>query len=233
MRPATRGRGRGACGLRRVDRGAGLERAAAGAGVARQPPHHARQPFAHLERGRQGLAHRALGGAGCSRGSPPRRNSRPSWPRSCPCRGCSRSARAHSMISVDTGPAHAAAALSLPLVVLFGAHSQLEWLLRSPSGSPVVGVGGPPQSSRLDDVAVETVFDAWRAARGQAHTDSSARHCAVTEESRKRASGPTCGREPLRQSRMRSTYASKSPAAAASRAGPARQRAGKLPTAAS
>jgi ADP-heptose:LPS heptosyltransferase len=76
-------------------------------------------------------------------------------------------ARAHSMISVDTGPAHAAAALSLPLVVLFGAHSQLEWLPRSPSGSPVVGIGGPPQSSRLDDIAVETVFDAWRALEGK------------------------------------------------------------------
>jgi ADP-heptose:LPS heptosyltransferase len=75
-------------------------------------------------------------------------------------------ARAHSMISVDTGPAHAAAALSLPLVVLFGAHSQLEWLPRSPSGSPVVGVGGPPQSTRLDQIAVETVFEAWRALEG-------------------------------------------------------------------
>ena len=29
---------------------------------------------------------------------------------------------AHSMISVDTGPAHAAAALSVPLVVLYGAE---------------------------------------------------------------------------------------------------------------
>jgi len=76
-------------------------------------------------------------------------------------------ARAHSMISVDTGPAHAAAALSLPLVVLFGAHSQLEWLPRSPSGSPVVGVGGPPQSTRLDQIAVETVFEAWRALQGR------------------------------------------------------------------
>ncbi len=55
--------------------------------------------------------------------------------------------RSHSMISVDTGPAHAAAALGLPLVVLFGAHSQQQWLPRSPSGSPVIGVGGPPQSN--------------------------------------------------------------------------------------
>ena len=51
---------------------------------------------------------------------------------------------AHSMISVDTGPAHAAAALGLPLVVMFGAESQREWLPRSPSGSTVLGIGGPP-----------------------------------------------------------------------------------------
>jgi len=70
-------------------------------------------------------------------------------------------ARAHSMISVDTGPAHAAAALSLPLVVMFGAHSQAEWLPRSPEGSAVIGVGGPPHSSRLDQISVETVFAAW------------------------------------------------------------------------
>lgn len=81
--------------------------------------------------------------------------------------------RAHSMISVDTGPAHAAAALSLPLVVMFGAHSQQEWLPRSPSGSAVVGVGGPPQSRRLDEISVDTVFAAWcslpaRGARGAA-----------------------------------------------------------------
>ena len=70
-------------------------------------------------------------------------------------------ARSHSMISVDTGPAHAAAALSLPLLVLFGAHSQQQWLPRSPSGSPVSGLGGPPQSNRLDQISVEAVFAAW------------------------------------------------------------------------
>ena len=74
-------------------------------------------------------------------------------------------ARAHSMVSVDTGPAHAAAALGLPLVVLFGAHAQAEWLPRSPAGSPVIGVGGPPAHRRLDDVPVERVFAAWCALR--------------------------------------------------------------------
>jgi len=72
-------------------------------------------------------------------------------------------ARAHSMISVDTGPAHAAAALSLPLVVMFGANAQEEWLPRSPAGSAVVGLGGPPRSSRLDQISCETVLEAWRA----------------------------------------------------------------------
>jgi heptosyltransferase-2/heptosyltransferase-3 len=70
-------------------------------------------------------------------------------------------AAASSMVSVDSGPGHAAAALSVPLVVLYGAESPLYWLPRSPSGSPVVGVGGPPVSRRADQVSVDTVFDAW------------------------------------------------------------------------
>jgi ADP-heptose:LPS heptosyltransferase len=68
---------------------------------------------------------------------------------------------AHSMISVDTGPAHAAAAMGLPLVVMYGAESQRQWLPRGPFGSPVVGIGGPPFSSRVDEISVEEVFKAW------------------------------------------------------------------------
>jgi ADP-heptose:LPS heptosyltransferase len=68
---------------------------------------------------------------------------------------------AHSMISVDTGPAHAAAALGLPLVVMFGAESQNVWLPRSPSGSAVLGLGGPPVSNRVDQIRVDAVFNAW------------------------------------------------------------------------
>ncbi len=68
---------------------------------------------------------------------------------------------ARSVISVDTGPAHAAAALSVPLVVLYGAESPRYWLPRSPSGSPVAGVGGPPSSTRADQVPVDDVFNAW------------------------------------------------------------------------
>jgi heptosyltransferase-2/heptosyltransferase-3 len=70
-------------------------------------------------------------------------------------------AAARSMVSVDSGPGHAAAALSVPLAVLYGAESPLYWLPRSPSGSPVVGVGGPPASRRADQVSVDALFEAW------------------------------------------------------------------------
>jgi len=70
-------------------------------------------------------------------------------------------ATAHSMISVDTGPAHAAAAVGLPLVVLFGAEPPSLWKPRSAVGSPVVAVGGPPTSSRLDEIPEPVVFAAW------------------------------------------------------------------------
>lgn len=68
---------------------------------------------------------------------------------------------AHSMISVDTGPAHAAAALGVPLVVLFGSESQRVWLPRSSSGSAVLGLGGPPHSNRVDHISLDEVVSAW------------------------------------------------------------------------
>jgi heptosyltransferase-2/heptosyltransferase-3 len=70
---------------------------------------------------------------------------------------------AHSMISIDTGPAHAAAALGVPLVVLYGAESPTYWLPRGPAGTPVTGLGGPPHSARVDQLSVGAVFDAWSA----------------------------------------------------------------------
>jgi heptosyltransferase-2/heptosyltransferase-3 len=79
----------------------------------------------------------------------------------------------HSMISVDTGPAHAAAALGLPLVVMFGAGPQRFWLPRSISASPVLGVGGPPDSMRVDQISVDAVFDAW--CNVVSHIESSSR----------------------------------------------------------
>jgi heptosyltransferase-2/heptosyltransferase-3 len=78
---------------------------------------------------------------------------------------------ADSMISIDSGPAHAAAALSVPLVVLYGAESPAYWLPRSPSGSAVVGVGGPPASTRADQVSVDAVFEAWRSLERSAHSE--------------------------------------------------------------
>jgi heptosyltransferase-2/heptosyltransferase-3 len=83
---------------------------------------------------------------------------------------------AHSMISVDTGPAHAAAALGLPLVVMFGAGPQRYWLPRSPSGSPVIGVGGPPESVRADQISVDTVFAAWCALLTRMETSPRRQH---------------------------------------------------------
>ncbi|HEY2036756.1 MAG TPA: glycosyltransferase family 9 protein [Steroidobacteraceae bacterium] len=69
---------------------------------------------------------------------------------------------AHSMISADSGPAHAAAALGVPLVVIYGTQSSRVWLPRSSNGSPVVGIGGPPRFERADEISVDAVFQAWR-----------------------------------------------------------------------
>jgi ADP-heptose:LPS heptosyltransferase len=71
---------------------------------------------------------------------------------------------ASSVVSVDSGPAHAAAALGTPLVVMYGLHSPLHWGPRSPAGSPVIAIGGPPMTRRIDDLSVDTVFEAWRTA---------------------------------------------------------------------
>ncbi len=67
---------------------------------------------------------------------------------------------AHSMISVDTGPAHAAAALGVPMVVMFGSQSPDRWAPRSP-GTPVIRLGGPPEHHRVDQIPVDTVIENW------------------------------------------------------------------------
>ncbi|GAA0708031.1 glycosyltransferase family 9 protein [Dokdonella soli] len=69
---------------------------------------------------------------------------------------------AHSMISVDTGPAHVAAALGCPLVVLFGSASPEQWRPRSATGSDVHEVGGPARGGRVDALDVDDVLAAWR-----------------------------------------------------------------------
>ncbi|MEP6938917.1 MAG: glycosyltransferase family 9 protein [Rudaea sp.] len=68
---------------------------------------------------------------------------------------------AHSMVSVDTGPAHVAAAVGCPLVVLYGAESTQLWDRRSPCAAPVVNLGGPPRVA-VSEIAFEEVVAAWR-----------------------------------------------------------------------
>ena len=70
--------------------------------------------------------------------------------------------RAHSMISIDTGPAHAAAALGCPLVVLFGAMGSTRWRPRSP-GSPVIAIESDRgEVSKVMDITPDQVIKAWR-----------------------------------------------------------------------
>ena len=69
---------------------------------------------------------------------------------------------AHSMISVDTGPAHLAAAMGCPLVVMFGGGSPSHWRPRSSNPESVHVLGGPPASARVDAIAPEQVIEAWR-----------------------------------------------------------------------
>ncbi|OOG53656.1 hypothetical protein B0E48_15335 [Rhodanobacter sp. C03] len=72
---------------------------------------------------------------------------------------------AHSMISVDTGPGHLAAAMGCPLVVLMGAREPELWTPRSGSGSDVVVLGGLPAIRRVDEIETAQVVHAWRSLR--------------------------------------------------------------------
>lgn len=67
---------------------------------------------------------------------------------------------ADGMLSVDTGPAHVAAAMGCPLVVLFGAQSPDAWCPRSPTGSAVIVLGGPPRHSRVSEISPREVIAA-------------------------------------------------------------------------
>ncbi|MBD9480206.1 glycosyltransferase family 9 protein [Pseudoxanthomonas sp. PXM02] len=75
--------------------------------------------------------------------------------------------QAHSLVSVDTGPAHAAAALGCPLVVMFGAASPAKWRPIGPGAITVLG-GERGEASRVRDIPAEDVIAAWTAlpARG-------------------------------------------------------------------
>lgn len=69
-------------------------------------------------------------------------------------------AQAESMLSVDTGPAHIAAAVDCPLIVMYGKADPRQWLPRSLS-TPVWALGGPPTRHRVDSIPVDEVFAAW------------------------------------------------------------------------
>jgi heptosyltransferase III len=72
-------------------------------------------------------------------------------------------ARAHSMVSVDTGPAHVAAAMDCPLVVLFGSFGWARWKPRAPHSSVVaLGPELPTPGARVDALQAQEVLDAWR-----------------------------------------------------------------------
>lgn len=68
---------------------------------------------------------------------------------------------AHSMVSVDTGPAHAAAALGCPLVVLFGNASPNKWRPLGPG--TILALGGERgDDSRVSDIQPDAVIGAWK-----------------------------------------------------------------------
>ena len=70
--------------------------------------------------------------------------------------------QAHSLVSVDTGPAHAAAALGCPLVVMFGSASPAKWRPIGPGAVAILG-GERGEASRVRDIPVEDVIAAWTA----------------------------------------------------------------------
>jgi heptosyltransferase-3 len=71
---------------------------------------------------------------------------------------------AHSMISVDTGPAHIAGAMDCPLLVLYGSAGWQRWKPRSPSGNvQVLGPRALTPGAEVMSLSVDAVLQAWRA----------------------------------------------------------------------
>ena len=70
---------------------------------------------------------------------------------------------AHSMISVDTGPAHVAGAMDCPLVDLYASAGWGRWMPRAPSGRvTVLGPQAPTPEAKLLDLNPAQVLAAWR-----------------------------------------------------------------------
>ncbi len=79
--------------------------------------------------------------------------------------------RAHSMVTVDTGPAHLAAALDCPLVVLYGSAGWGNWKPRAPHAAVhCLGSREPDAQARVDSLRPETVLQAWLALPGRPAT---------------------------------------------------------------
>ncbi|MBV8820598.1 MAG: hypothetical protein JO022_19720 [Acidobacteriaceae bacterium] len=74
---------------------------------------------------------------------------------------------AHSMVSVDTGPSHMAAAMGCPLVVLYGTEPRDVWGRRGPPRSRIVEIGGIPPLRSTSEIGVELVIAAWRSLCGK------------------------------------------------------------------
>ena len=71
--------------------------------------------------------------------------------------------RAHSMISIDTGPAHAAAALGRPTVAVFGKQNSVLFRPGGPT-TPAVAVTGLVDGIQdIMGITPEAVFSAWTA----------------------------------------------------------------------
>ena len=72
-------------------------------------------------------------------------------------------ALAHSMVSVDTGPAHVAAAMDCPLVVLYGQFGWRRWLPRAPRATVIpLGPQLPTPGAKVADLSAAQVLAAWQ-----------------------------------------------------------------------
>jgi heptosyltransferase-2/heptosyltransferase-3 len=78
--------------------------------------------------------------------------------------------RAHSMVSVDSGPAHLAAAMGCPLVLMYGGkYGPQKWGRRSPFGKPIINLGANPRVESVAEIPPAAVIDAWRQLSSAAH----------------------------------------------------------------